>query len=65
MTVYFDLCCYAKRYGNICSLLFLSPSVSACCDFVTEFQEFDTNGDGWISVKEFRRALDSMKIYNE
>ncbi|KAK3094056.1 hypothetical protein FSP39_023525 [Pinctada imbricata] len=29
------------------------------------FLEYDTNKDGWISPKEFRRALDSMKLYSE
>ncbi|XP_025103910.1 ryanodine receptor-like isoform X4 [Pomacea canaliculata] len=29
------------------------------------FLEFDTNKDGWISHKEFRRAMESQKIYSE
>lgn len=29
------------------------------------FLEFDTNGDGWISHKEFRKAMETQKIYSE
>ncbi|XP_041353187.1 ryanodine receptor-like isoform X2 [Gigantopelta aegis] len=29
------------------------------------FLEFDTNKDGWISHKEFRRALEAQKFYSE
>ena len=28
------------------------------------FQEFDTNGDGWISPKEFRKAMEAQKMYS-
>ncbi|GMR59737.1 hypothetical protein PMAYCL1PPCAC_29932, partial [Pristionchus mayeri] len=28
------------------------------------FQDFDTNQDGWISPKEFQRAMESQKMYN-
>ncbi|RNA06223.1 ryanodine receptor [Brachionus plicatilis] len=28
------------------------------------FQEFDANGDGWISPKEFRRAMEAQKMYS-
>ncbi len=28
------------------------------------FQEFDTNGDGWISPKEFRLAMEAQKMYS-
>ncbi|CAF4550259.1 unnamed protein product, partial [Rotaria magnacalcarata] len=28
------------------------------------FQEFDANGDGFISPKEFRRAMEAQKIYS-
>lgn len=28
------------------------------------FQEFDQNGDGWISPKEFRRAMEAQKMYS-
>lgn len=27
------------------------------------FQEFDQNGDGWISPKEFKRAMEAQKMY--
>lgn len=27
------------------------------------FQDFDTNKDGWISPKEFQRAMESQKMY--
>ena len=27
------------------------------------FQEFDTNNDGFISPKEFRRAMEAQKMY--
>ncbi|KAK0046902.1 ryanodine receptor 44F, partial [Biomphalaria pfeifferi] len=29
------------------------------------FLEFDTNKDGWISHKEFRKAMETQKIYSE
>ncbi|ESO90186.1 hypothetical protein LOTGIDRAFT_123762 [Lottia gigantea] len=29
------------------------------------FLEFDTNQDGWISHKEFRKAMESQKVYTE
>ncbi|EJD76290.1 ryanodine Receptor TM 4-6 family protein [Loa loa] len=28
------------------------------------FQDFDTNRDGWISPKEFQRAMESQKMYS-
>uniref|UniRef100_A0A914WVK7 EF-hand domain-containing protein n=1 Tax=Plectus sambesii TaxID=2011161 RepID=A0A914WVK7_9BILA len=28
------------------------------------FQDFDTNKDGWISPKEFQRAMESQKMYS-
>lgn len=28
------------------------------------FQEFDTNGDGWISPKEFKKAMEAQKMYS-
>lgn len=28
------------------------------------FQEFDTNKDGWISHKEFQRAMEGQKMYS-
>ena len=28
------------------------------------FQEFDTNKDGFISPKEFRRAMEAQKMYS-
>jgi ryanodine receptor 2 len=28
------------------------------------FQEFDTNKDGWISPKEFRKAMEAQKMYS-
>lgn len=30
----------------------------------TAFQEFDTNKDGWISPKEFQRAMETQKMYS-
>lgn len=29
------------------------------------FQEFDTNKDGFISPKEFRRAMEAQKMYSK
>jgi ryanodine receptor 2 len=29
------------------------------------FQEFDTNKDGFISPKEFRRAMEAQKMYTK
>ena len=29
------------------------------------FQEFDTNGDGWISPKEYRKAMEAQKMYSQ
>ncbi|XP_064602338.1 ryanodine receptor 2-like [Liolophura sinensis] len=29
------------------------------------FLEFDTNKDGWISCKEFRRAMEAQKVYSD
>ena len=28
------------------------------------FQEFDSNGDGWISPKEFKKAMEAQKMYS-
>jgi len=28
------------------------------------FQDFDTNHDGWISPKEFQRAMEAQKMYS-
>jgi ryanodine receptor 2 len=28
------------------------------------FKEFDTNGDGWISPKEFKKAMEAQKMYS-
>lgn len=28
------------------------------------FQDFDTNRDGWISPKEFQRAMEAQKMYS-
>lgn len=28
------------------------------------FQEFDSNGDGWISPKEFKKAMEAQKLYS-
>ncbi len=29
------------------------------------FQDFDTNKDGWISPKEFQRAMEAQKMYSQ
>ncbi|VDO61854.1 unnamed protein product [Heligmosomoides polygyrus] len=41
------------------------PSVEKILKFsdMFPFQDFDTNRDGWISPKEFQRAMESQKMY--
>lgn len=56
-----DMCNYIffiKKFKNILVLKLKDLTTSQA------FQDFDTNRDGWISPKEFQRAMEAQKMYS-
>ncbi|KAI6237110.1 hypothetical protein M3Y95_00230500 [Aphelenchoides besseyi] len=55
-----------ESQNNIEMILKFSDMFLKLKDLTTSqaFQDFDTNRDGWISPKEFQRAMESQKMYS-